>query len=70
VKLPDEVGIATFVLTIATLAAWFALEFVYVLNGKPSISDQVVTLFRQWPPFGMLVGLVVGLLLGHWFWRQ
>lgn len=67
--LPEDVGILTLVLAVGTLVAWFALEFFYVLNGQPTVSEQVVTLFRQWPTFGMLFGLIVGLLLGHWFWR-
>ena len=53
-----------------TIVAWVALEFWYVLRGKPSISARVWAVYAQWPPLGMLTGLVVGLLLGHWFWRQ
>lgn len=68
--MPENVGILTLLLSIVTLVAWFALEFFYVLNGQPSISDQIVTLFKQWPTFGMLFALVIGLLLGHWFWRS
>ena len=68
--LPPEVGILTFIWFVGAIVIGFILEFFYVLNGQPSISDQVVTLFKQWPTFGMLFGLVVGLLLGHWFWRS
>lgn len=65
--LPAHVGILTLVLLIVTIAAWFALEFFYVLNGQPSISEQVWILYAQWPALGMFSGLVVGLLLGHFF---
>ena len=63
-------GILTLVLAIITLVVWLVLEFALVLTGQPSISTQIVNLFEQWPPFGMLFGLVVGLLMGHWFWRE
>jgi len=69
-QLPDAVGLATPVLAAGTLAAWVGLEIFYVQTGKPTISTQIVRLYRQWPTFGMLWGLVVGLLLGHWFWRD
>jgi hypothetical protein len=69
VSLPEDVGIATFWLFVVTVVAWFALEFFYAFNGAPTISTQIITLFKQWPTFGMLFGLVVGLLLGHWFWH-
>jgi hypothetical protein len=59
----------TFALFIITVLAWFALEFWRVLRGKPSISEQVWDLYARWPALGMLSGLVVGILLGHFFFR-
>lgn len=66
-ELPADVGILTLVLLAATIVSWFALEFFYVLNGQPSISEQVWILYAQWPALGMFGGLIVGLLLGHFF---
>ena len=68
--IPDDVGILTLVLAVATLVAWTALELFYVWGGQPSISEQIWTLFRAWPTFGVLFALVVGLLMGHWFWTR
>jgi len=68
--LPPEVGLLTLVLAIVSLVAWTALEFFYVLNGLPSISEQIWRLYAQWPPIGMLSGLIVGLLLGHFFFGK
>ena len=67
-KLPPEVGLLTPVLALATVGAWLALELAYIWTGQPSVSQQIITLFTQWPTFGLLFGLIVGLLLGHWFW--
>ncbi len=33
------------------------------------MSGRVRDLFYTYPPIGMLAGLVVGLLLGHFFWQ-
>jgi len=69
-NLPPEVGLMTPILALGTLAVWFVLEMFYIWNGMPSISTQISTLYHQWPTFGMLFALVVGLLLGHWFWTK
>lgn len=60
----------TFILFIITVLAWFALEFWRVLRGDQSISQQIWDLYKKWPPLGMLSGLVVGLLMGHFFFGQ
>jgi len=57
-------------LSVVTIAAWFALEFWYVLRGKPSISGRVWSLNQRWPALGMLAGLIVGLLMAHFFFGQ
>ena len=57
----------TFILFLVSVVAWFSLEFWRVLRGDTSISQQIQGLFRQWPTLGMLGGLTVGLLLGHFF---
>ena len=58
---------STFWLFVITVVAWFVLEFWRVLRGQASISSQIRALYDQWPPLGMLTGLIVGLLLGHCF---
>ncbi len=59
----------TLALFLASAAAWIALELYYILSGQATISTQVRTLFRSYPPLGMLAGLAVGLLLAHFFWQ-
>ena len=60
----------TLVLFLVTVVAWFALEFYFVLNHRASISGRVWALAQRWPPIGMLTGLVVGILLAHFFFSQ
>ena len=59
----------TFALFIATVVAWFALEFFFVFRGQPTISERIRNLYAQWPSLGMLAGLAVGLLMGHFFFQ-
>lgn len=60
----------TLILFILTVLAWFGLEFWRVLRGDKSISEQVWDLYARWPALGMFSGLVVGILLGHFFFRS
>ena len=60
----------TLALFVLTVVAWFGLEFWFVLRGKPSISGRIWAVYHQWPPLGMLTGLVVGMLLAHFFFGQ
>lgn len=57
----------TLILILGTILAWVAVELYLVLKQRPTISEEIVRLYRRWPPLGFLVGLVSGLLLGHWF---
>ncbi len=57
----------TLALGIATFLAWAGLELWFVAHGQTTISGRVQGLFRTWPTLGMLSGLVVGLLLAHFF---
>lgn len=59
----------TLILFLVTLIAWFALEFWRVLHHEASISDQIRMLDKSWHALAMLAGLVVGLLMGHWFFQ-
>lgn len=57
----------TFALFAVCVIAWFVLEFARIFSGRPSVSSQVKALYDRWPPLGMLTGLVVGILLAHFF---
>jgi hypothetical protein len=56
------------ILFIITLVAWLILQAIRIFSGRLPISAEIQNLFLRYPPFGFLVGLVLGLLLGHWFW--
>ena len=60
----------TLALFLATVVAWLGLELYFVFTKQPTISERVRDLYRQWPALGLLSGLVIGLLLGHFFWSQ
>lgn len=47
-----------------------AYEFWALAKGKPTISQGVWYLYKKYPPFGFLVGLLIGLLLAHFFWNM
>ena len=57
----------TLILFLVTVAAWFALEAWFVARGKQSISGRIWAANRAWPPLAMFTALVIGLLLGHFF---
>ena len=54
--------------TIAVILFYLAYEFWALLTGRKLITTHVREIYRAYPPMGMLVGLIVGLLLGHFFW--
>jgi hypothetical protein len=58
----------TLLLVTGTVVAWFAVEFYLIWKKQPTISDEIIKLYRQFPTLGLLVGLIFGLLFGHWFW--
>lgn len=61
----------TLVLFLICAVAWLLLEFYFVfVRHSASISGRIWEAAREWPPLGMLTGLVVGLLLGHFFFGQ
>jgi hypothetical protein len=60
----------TLILFLITVAAWVALEFWFVFRGQPSISGRIWAANRAWPPLSMFTALVIGLLLGHFFFGQ
>ncbi len=58
-----------FVLFVVSVVAWLALEAFFLFTGQATISGRIRDLFSTYPPLGMLAGLIVGLLLGHFFWQ-
>lgn len=44
------------------------IEGYYIHTGRATISQHIRDAYLRYPPFALLVGLVVGLLLGHFFW--
>lgn len=56
------------IVTVAVIFFYLAYEFWALLTGRKPITTQVRETYRAYPPMGMLVGLIVGLLLGHFFW--
>jgi hypothetical protein len=58
------------ILFLITAIVWFALEFYLVGKGKGSISGRIWQANKDWPALGWLTGLVVGVLMGHFFFGQ
>lgn len=52
---------------IAAFVVLFAYEVWQAGHGQPTISEQVWAFNKAWPPFRFLVGLGLGVLLGHLF---
>lgn len=59
----------TLVLTIATIVVWIALELYYIVNGQQTISSQARSVFKDYPPFGVIVTGLTMALLAHFFWQ-
>ncbi|HSE44004.1 MAG TPA: hypothetical protein VLA89_01610 [Gemmatimonadales bacterium] len=53
---------------VLALVAFTAIEAYYLHTNQATISEHIRTFFLRYPPAGLLVGLVVGLFLGHFFW--
>lgn len=53
----------------AAVIALLLYEFYALGAGDETLSHAMAMLFEAWPFFGVLVGLVVGGLLVHFFWR-
>ena len=56
------------IVLLAGIVILCGIETWYIASNQKTISERVRDLFRLYPPFGFLVGLVSGLLLGHFFW--
>jgi phage shock protein PspC (stress-responsive transcriptional regulator) len=49
-------------------AAFGVLEGIAMRYGHDTLSAWVWRVTAAWPPFGWLVGVVVGFLAAHFFW--
>ena len=49
-----------FVLFLVTGLAWLGYELFQAVRGKPTISEQVWSFDRKWPPILFLVGVLAG----------
>jgi hypothetical protein len=58
------------ILLILTALAWISLEAWLLMHGEASISGRIWAANKRWPPLSMFTGLIVGLLLGHFFFGQ
>ena len=43
-------------------------EFFALLTGRPLVTTIIRGSVLAYPPLDFLIGLIVGLLLGHFFW--
>lgn len=43
-------------------------EFWALFTGHKLVTEYVREWFKAYPPMGVLVGFIVGLLMGHFFW--
>lgn len=57
-------------------AGWFGLAFALfaalearaLIKKEKTLSRSVVDLSRAWPPFPFILGMVVGMLVSHFYW--
>lgn len=40
----------------------------YFVSGKPTLSQKVIALTKEYPLLPLFVGLGAGLVFGHWWW--
>lgn len=53
---------------IATLVAWFTWEIFAVMTGRQTLSNAMWKFSNTSPSMRFLIGLMIGLVLGHWYW--
>lgn len=57
------------ILFVITIIVYAIFEIFLILTDRPTISTMVRNAYKNYPPLGFLVALVVGLILGHFFWQ-
>lgn len=58
--------VSNIVLAVATIIVY---DLIAIAHGNPTLSMRIWTLAKEEPIFVLAVGLGVGLLLAHLFWR-
>jgi hypothetical protein len=53
---------------LSVLVVFGALEWLALHLGHDTLSAFVWRVSRAWPPFGWLIGVVVGFLAAHFWW--
>ena len=62
-----------FIVAVVLVAGTFGVAEIYALrNNKSTLSRTIWEINKAWPPFGWVVGMGLGLLVGflaaHFFW--
>ena len=53
---------------IITVTSWFVWEIFAVINNRETLSHAIWRFSNTTSSMRFLMGLIIGLLLGHWFW--
>ena len=67
--LPSVVKIPLMLCFIVSVIVVCVYDGYALIFEKPTISHTILLTAKQWPIFPLTVGLVIGMLLGHLFWR-
>jgi hypothetical protein len=66
-----ELGLRVlFLLVLVTMGTLAALDFVCELTRRRSLGQRFQTWSRRYPVYALALILVVGALLGHFFWQE
>lgn len=61
------VFLLSFVLFIAVMAFY---DMILIMRGKVTISVRIVQMARHEPILAFIMGLVIGIMGGHFFWSM
>jgi len=56
-------------LVVLVIAVFAIFEIFLIMTNRPTISTMIRNAYKNYPPLGFLTALIVGLLLGHFFWQ-
>lgn len=66
----DRIIFIAVVLGIAGLVILALWDVALVWQGHATVSDRIRVVAKNYPMFPFVVGLIGGLLAGHWFWDK